>query len=103
MGCGSNTESTSCQFKRFPGDSQDTTSFDPPSHLLSDAGFAVLLSALATLGTMQPTSKFGEMFQYSHPLAAAGGYVAAHVLFPELELGAAYDRAMAAEVFAPSA
>ena len=25
--------------------------------------------ALATLGTMQPTSKFGEMFQYSNPLA----------------------------------
>ena len=31
--------------------------------------------ALATLGTMQPTSKFGEMFQYSNPLAAAGGFV----------------------------
>ena len=30
-------------------------------------------SALATLGTMQPTSKFGEMFQYSNPLAAAAG------------------------------
>ncbi len=23
--------------------------------------------AMATLGTMQPTSKFGEMFQYSNP------------------------------------
>lgn len=57
--------------------------------------------ALATLGTMQPTSGFGEMFQYSNPLAAAGGYVGAHVLFPELELGAAYDRAMEARVFAP--
>ena len=39
-------------------------------------------SALATLGTMQPTSKFGEMFQYSNPLAAAAGYVGGHVLFP---------------------
>jgi CubicO group peptidase (beta-lactamase class C family) len=68
---------------------------------LLEFGKATPESALATLGTMQPTSKFGEMFQYSNPLAAAGGYVAAHVLFPELELGAAYDRAMAAEVFGP--
>jgi CubicO group peptidase (beta-lactamase class C family) len=58
-------------------------------------------SALATLGTMQPTSKFGEMFQYSNPMAAAAGYVGGHVLFPSLELGAAYDRAMTAEVFGP--
>ena len=29
--------------------------------------------AVATLATMQPTSKFGEMFQYSNPLAGAGG------------------------------
>ncbi len=58
-------------------------------------------SALATLGTMQPTSAFGELYQYSNPLAAAGGYVAGHALFPELELGAAYDRAMETRVFAP--
>ena len=58
-------------------------------------------NALATLGTMQPTSKFGEMFQYSNPMAAAAGYVVGHVLFPEVELGAAYDRAMTAEVFGP--
>ena len=35
-------------------------------------------SALRVLGTIQPTSKFGEMFQYSNGLAAAGGYVAGH-------------------------
>jgi CubicO group peptidase (beta-lactamase class C family) len=58
-------------------------------------------SALATLGTMQPTSKFGEMFQYSNLLAAAGGYVAAYVISPRKELGAGYDAAMAAEVFGP--
>ena len=68
---------------------------------LLEFGKATPESALATLGTMQPTSKFGEMFQYSNPLAAAGGYVGAHVLFPALELGAAYDKAMAAEVFGP--
>jgi CubicO group peptidase (beta-lactamase class C family) len=68
---------------------------------LLEFGKATPDSALATLGTMQPTSKFGEMFQYSNPLAAAGGYVGAHVLFPDQELGVAYDRAMAAEVFGP--
>lgn len=50
---------------------------------------------------MQPTSKFGEMFQYSNPLAAAAGFTAGHVLFPDLELGAAYDRAMQMDVFDP--
>src|SRR5262245_66632549 len=35
------------------------------------------------LGTFQPTSKFGEMFQYSNLLAAAGGYVAATVIRSE--------------------
>jgi CubicO group peptidase (beta-lactamase class C family) len=57
--------------------------------------------ALATLATVQPTSKFGEMFQYSNLLAGAAGFVAGHVLFPTLELGAAYDKAMQAEVFDP--
>ena len=33
--------------------------------------------------TMQPTSKFGEMFQYSNPLAGAAGFVGGHVLVPE--------------------
>jgi CubicO group peptidase (beta-lactamase class C family) len=68
---------------------------------LLEFGNATPDSALATLATMQPTSKFGEMFQYSNPLAAAGGYVGAHVMFPDQELGAAYDRAMDKEVFAP--
>ncbi len=57
--------------------------------------------ALATLATMQPTSKFGEAFQYSNPMAAAAGFVAGHVLYPKLELGAAYDRAMQRLVFGP--
>lgn len=56
---------------------------------------------LEVLGTMQPTSKFGELFQYSNPLAAAAGYVGGHVANPKLELGAAYDKAMQDLVFAP--
>jgi CubicO group peptidase (beta-lactamase class C family) len=58
-------------------------------------------SALATLATMQPTSGFGEMFQYSNPLAGAAGFVGGHVAYPSLELGAAYDSAMQRLVFDP--
>ena len=57
--------------------------------------------AMATLATVQPTSKFGEMYQYSNLLAGAAGFVGGHVLHPDLELGAAYDKAMQAEVFDP--
>jgi CubicO group peptidase (beta-lactamase class C family) len=62
---------------------------------------ATPLTELATLATIQPTSKFGEMYQYSNLLAAAGGFVGAHVLFPGKELGAAYDEAMRTRVFGP--
>jgi CubicO group peptidase (beta-lactamase class C family) len=57
--------------------------------------------ALSVLGTMQPTSGFGELFQYSNPLAAAAGYIGGHVAYPELELGKAYDEAMRTRVFEP--
>ncbi|HEY6369240.1 MAG TPA: serine hydrolase domain-containing protein [Candidatus Sulfotelmatobacter sp.] len=58
-------------------------------------------SELALLGTMQPTSKFGEVFQYSNLMAAAAGYIGAHLVYPNLELGAAYDRAMQEKIFDP--
>ena len=58
-------------------------------------------SVVTTLGTMQPTTKFGELFQYSNLMAAAGGFVGGHVLYPDRELGAAYDAAMQVEVFGP--
>src|SRR5262249_33272782 len=56
---------------------------------------------MTVLGTMQPTSKFGELFQYSNPMAAAAGYIGGHVAYPTLELGAAYDKAMQTLVFDP--
>jgi CubicO group peptidase (beta-lactamase class C family) len=57
--------------------------------------------AMQTLSTVQPTSKFGEMFQYSNLLAGAAGFVGGHVLYPDRELGAAYDEAMRTRVFTP--
>jgi len=58
-------------------------------------------SVMQTLGGMQPTTKFGELFQYSNLMAAAAGYVAGQSLTPGKELGAAYDEAMQARVFDP--
>ncbi|HEY1694072.1 MAG TPA: serine hydrolase domain-containing protein [Polyangiaceae bacterium] len=53
------------------------------------------------LGTIQPTTKFGETFQYSNLLAAAAGFVGGHLAYPKRELGAAYDEAMQTRVFGP--
>jgi CubicO group peptidase (beta-lactamase class C family) len=56
---------------------------------------------MTLLGTFQPTTGFGETYQYSNLLAAAAGFVAAHAYDPSKELGAAYDEAMARRVFGP--
>ncbi|MEO6104366.1 MAG: serine hydrolase domain-containing protein [Pseudoxanthomonas sp.] len=58
-------------------------------------------TVMATLGTMQPTSGFGELFQYSNPMAAAAGYIGGQIAYPGTELGAGYDKAMQALVFDP--
>jgi CubicO group peptidase (beta-lactamase class C family) len=57
--------------------------------------------ALARLKTLQPTTGFGEVFQYSNELVAAGGFAAAHVFEPKKSLGDAYDSAMRTRVFGP--
>jgi len=53
------------------------------------------------LSLTEPTSGFGEVFQYSNLMVAAGGYIAAAALHPGLEVGAAYDRAMRERLFKP--
>jgi CubicO group peptidase (beta-lactamase class C family) len=53
------------------------------------------------LGRMQPTSGFGEVFQYSNIMASGAGYVAGYLYNPKLELGAAYDEAMRKKIFEP--
>ncbi len=53
------------------------------------------------LARVIPTSAFGAQYQYSNHLAAAAGYVAAHVLHPELEMGTAYDRMIQERVLDP--
>ncbi len=58
-------------------------------------------STFTLLSGMRPTSKFGEVFQYSNLMASAAGYIGAHVYEPAGELGAAYDRAMEHQIFQP--
>lgn len=58
-------------------------------------------SLMAMLATMQPTSRFGELYQYSNLMASAAGFAGGHVFDPDAELGAAYDAAMQELVFDP--
>jgi CubicO group peptidase (beta-lactamase class C family) len=60
-------------------------------------------TVFSLLSTMQPTSKFGEVFQYSNLMAAAAGYVGGHLAYPDMELGPAYDKAMNSKIFDPLA
>ncbi|MGZ5062639.1 MAG: serine hydrolase domain-containing protein [Usitatibacter sp.] len=58
-------------------------------------------SSMALLANMQPTSGFGELFQYSNLMASAAGFIGGALYAPTLELGAAYDLAMRRKVFEP--
>lgn len=55
----------------------------------------------AELREMKPTTGRRETFQYQNHMVAAGGFLAAHLLHPGLELGEAYAQAMQARVFGP--
>ncbi|MEA1942499.1 MAG: serine hydrolase domain-containing protein [Pseudomonadota bacterium] len=55
------------------------------------------------LSETQPTSAFGELFQYNNNMAAAAGYVGGALAYPDMEIGAAYDRAMDELIFQPLA
>jgi CubicO group peptidase (beta-lactamase class C family) len=65
------------------------------------SGKAPARTTFDQLGAMKPTSKFGEVFQYSNLMVGAGGYIAAAALRPGEELGAAYDKAMRELLFEP--
>ena len=53
------------------------------------------------LAGTEPTSQFGEIFQYNNLMAAAAGYLGGHLVHPDLEIGQAYDRAIQEKVFTP--
>ncbi len=58
---------------------------------------------IAEMKEMPPTTGFGETFQYSNYLVAAGGYAAARGFAADGTLESAYDRAMRSTVFGPLA
>ena len=53
------------------------------------------------LAATEPTSKFGEAFQYNNLMASAAGFIGGHVAYPGLEIGQAYDKAMQTLIFDP--
>jgi CubicO group peptidase (beta-lactamase class C family) len=53
------------------------------------------------LAATEPTSKFGEVFQYNNLMASAAGYVGGHIVHPDQEIGVAYDAAMQGMIFDP--
>ncbi|MFA6114617.1 MAG: serine hydrolase domain-containing protein [Sphingomonas sp.] len=68
--------------------------------ILADKG-APAAATFTQLAATMPTSKFGDLFQYNNQMASAAGYVAGHLLYPKMEFGAAYDRAMEEKIFKP--
>lgn len=56
---------------------------------------------MAEMSEMLPTTGFGETFQYSNHLVAAGGFAAARAFSADGSLEDAYERAMRALVFEP--
>ncbi|MBX7456956.1 beta-lactamase family protein [Qipengyuania sp. 1NDH17] len=53
------------------------------------------------LAATEPTSGFGEVFQYNNLMASAAGYIGGHLVYPDMEVGAAFDRAMDERIFDP--
>lgn len=56
---------------------------------------------LKAMSNLKPTTRFGETFQYNNQMVAAGGFLAAHALYPRLPLGDAFDRALQEKVLGP--
>ncbi|UAJ11049.1 serine hydrolase domain-containing protein [Glacieibacterium megasporae] len=68
--------------------------------ILAD-GRAPAADTFRQLAETQPTSAFGELFQYNNLMASAAGYVGGALAYPGMEIGAAYDKAMQTRIFDP--
>ncbi|MBP6870348.1 beta-lactamase family protein [Candidatus Babeliales bacterium] len=56
-------------------------------------------SRIAAMKDEKPTTKLGETFQYSNGMVAAGGYIAAHAVYPDMNFSQAYQAAMQKYMF----
>jgi CubicO group peptidase (beta-lactamase class C family) len=70
------------------------------SFILADRG-APASDTFVQLAQTQPTSRFGELFQYNNLMASAAGYLGGALSHPRMELGAAFDKAMEDRIFKP--
>lgn len=68
--------------------------------ILADPG-APASDTFRQLGLTQPTSGFGELYQYNNLMASAAGYLGGALAYPKLELGQAFDKAMQSRIFGP--
>lgn len=68
--------------------------------ILADEG-APASDTFRQLSQTQPTSGFGELFQYNNLMASAAGYLGGSLAYPGMELGAAFDKAMQTRIFGP--
>ena len=60
---------------------------------------APAIDTFRQLAATQPTSGFGELFQYNNLMASAAGYLGGMIVHPKMEIGAAFDRAMDELIF----
>lgn len=58
-------------------------------------------SVFQELASTKPTSSFGDIYQYNNQMAAAAGYIAGHIIYPDLEIGTAYDKAFQEYILNP--
>ena len=62
---------------------------------------AAAKDTFAQLAATEPTSGFGEVFQYNNLMASAAGYVGGYLTNPEADLDRAFERAVTDEVWRP--
>ncbi len=53
------------------------------------------------LAATEPTSGFGEVFQYNNLMASAAGYIGGHLYYPSMDLDTALSKAMTDKVWSP--
>ncbi len=68
--------------------------------ILADPG-APATDTFRRLAGTNPTSSFGELFQYNNLMASAAGYLGGALAYPGVELGAAFNKAMDTRIFMP--
>jgi CubicO group peptidase (beta-lactamase class C family) len=69
--------------------------------LLNSDPNAASKDTFAQLAATEPTSGFGEVFQYNNLMAAAAGYIGGRLVHPEMGIDQAFYRSIDEKVFTP--